>query len=227
MNTRLCKEEFNRIPVWVKIHDVPLYVFYEDGISIIVSHIRKPIMLDSYTSSMYIELWGRSSFAQCLIEVCVDDHFKDTLTIGVPLIKDSGFPIKMARIEYERKPPRCVLCKIFGHVQDQCPKKVIVTPPINDVLKIRASNVGNTSKSSPSHMSSMSKNQPLKASFPTLSSRRSPINEEGGNITMSNSYDALDDDSEEEIENVYDELVNLFNSTKIGASLSTFTVAAC
>ncbi|GJV75158.1 hypothetical protein Tco_1506742 [Tanacetum coccineum] len=91
----------------------------------------------------------------------------------------------------------------------------------------RASNVGNTSKSSPSHMSSMSKNQPLKASFPTLSSRRSPINEEGGNITMSNSYDALDDDSEEEIENVYDELVNLFNSTKIGASLSTFTVAAC
>ncbi|GJR14681.1 hypothetical protein Tco_0797333 [Tanacetum coccineum] len=89
-----------------------------------------------------------------------------------------------------------------------------------------ASNVGNASKSSPSHVSSMSKNQPLQASFPTSSSRRSPIIEEGGNITMSNSYAALDDESEEEIENVYDESAKLFNSTKTCESLSTFTVAA-
>ncbi|GJV03626.1 zinc knuckle CX2CX4HX4C containing protein [Tanacetum coccineum] len=83
MNTRLCKEEFTRIRVWVKIYDVPLQVFSEDGISIIASHIGKPIMLDSYTISMCIESWGRSSFARCLIEVSADDVFKDTLTMGV------------------------------------------------------------------------------------------------------------------------------------------------
>ncbi|GJU75904.1 hypothetical protein Tco_1272974 [Tanacetum coccineum] len=44
------------------------------------------------------------------------------------------------------------------------------------------------------------------------------------NITMSNSYAALDDESEEDVENVYDELTNLFNSTKTGESSSTFTV---
>ncbi|GJV75159.1 hypothetical protein Tco_1506743 [Tanacetum coccineum] len=38
MSTRLCKEEFTRIPVWVKIHDVSLQVFSEDGINIIASH---------------------------------------------------------------------------------------------------------------------------------------------------------------------------------------------
>ncbi|GKA18227.1 hypothetical protein Tco_0698064 [Tanacetum coccineum] len=64
------------------------------------------------------------------------------------------------------------------------------------------------------------------ASFPTSSSRRSLIIEEGGNITMLNSYAALDDESEEVIENVYDELAKLSNSIKIGGTSSTFTVAA-
>ncbi|GJY71954.1 hypothetical protein Tco_0475657 [Tanacetum coccineum] len=99
----------------------------------------------------------------------------------------------MVRIEYEWKPARCDLYKIFGHVHDQCPKKVTVTPPT--------------------------------ACFPTSSSR-SPIIEEDGNITMSNSYAALDDESEEEIENVYEESANLFNSTKTSESSSTFTATA-
>nr|GEW36778.1 ribonuclease H-like domain-containing protein [Tanacetum cinerariifolium] len=49
---------------------------------------------------------------------------------------------------------------------------------------------------------------------------------EAGNITMSNSYAALDDESEEDVKNVYDESANLLNSTKTGESLSTFTVVA-
>ncbi|GJZ69706.1 zinc knuckle CX2CX4HX4C containing protein [Tanacetum coccineum] len=46
------REELTRIPIWVKIHDVPIQVLSEDGLSIIASQIGKPIMLDSYTSSM-------------------------------------------------------------------------------------------------------------------------------------------------------------------------------
>nr|GEW34687.1 zinc knuckle CX2CX4HX4C [Tanacetum cinerariifolium] len=41
-----------------------------------------------------------------------------------------------------------------------------------------------------------------------------------GNITTSNSYSALDDKSEEDVENVYDESANLFPSTNIGGSSS-------
>ncbi|GKF57645.1 hypothetical protein Tco_0171182, partial [Tanacetum coccineum] len=48
--------------------------------------------------------------------------------MSVPLIADEGFSIETIRIEYEWKPPRCDLCKIFGHVYDQYPKKVTVTP---------------------------------------------------------------------------------------------------
>nr|GEW72402.1 zinc knuckle CX2CX4HX4C [Tanacetum cinerariifolium] len=46
-----------------------------------------------------------------------------------------------------------------------------------------------------------------------------------GNITMSNSYSALDDESDEDVENVYDGSANLFQSTKTGGSSSTFTAA--
>ncbi|GJZ90610.1 zinc knuckle CX2CX4HX4C containing protein [Tanacetum coccineum] len=115
MNTRLCKEELTRIPMWVKIHDVPIHVFSEDGLSIIASQIGKPIMLDSYTSTMCTESWGRSSFARCLIEINVDD--------------------------YEWKPSRCDLCKIFGHVLGHCPKKVLI-PPIVDTLIVEKTNNG-------------------------------------------------------------------------------------
>nr|GFB90887.1 hypothetical protein [Tanacetum cinerariifolium] len=79
--------------------------FSEYGLSIIASNICKPIMLDSYTSSMCIESWGRSSFSRCLIEINAKDVLPESLTIGVPLIENTGF-----NIEYEWKPPYCDLC---------------------------------------------------------------------------------------------------------------------
>ncbi|GKD89795.1 hypothetical protein Tco_1365302 [Tanacetum coccineum] len=75
-----------------------------------------------------------------------------------------------------------------------------------------ATNLGNASKSS-----SMLKNQLLKA---TVTSTKE------GNITMSNSYAAFGDKSEEDIENVYDKSANLLHSSKTGGISSTFTATA-
>nr|GEW99978.1 putative reverse transcriptase domain-containing protein [Tanacetum cinerariifolium] len=58
----------------------------------------------------------------------LNDVLKESLTMGVPLVEDEGFLIEMVRTEYEWKLPQCDLFKIFGHVNDQCPKKVMVTP---------------------------------------------------------------------------------------------------
>nr|GEW67938.1 integrase, catalytic region, zinc finger, CCHC-type, peptidase aspartic, catalytic [Tanacetum cinerariifolium] len=79
------------------------------------------------------------------------------------------------------------------------------------VPKKGATNLGNASKSS-----SMLKNQPLKATAPSTKE---------GNITMSNSYAALDDESDEDVKNVYDESANLLHSSNTGGSSSTFTAA--
>ncbi|GJY62492.1 zinc knuckle CX2CX4HX4C containing protein [Tanacetum coccineum] len=128
IDTRLLKEELTRIPIWVKLHDVPIQVFEEDGISLIATFIGKPVMLDSYTSSMCNESWGRSSFARCLTKVNSEADLVDVVTIGIPSLSRDGFTKETIRVEYEWRPPRCDICKIFGHVHDYCPKKVMSHP---------------------------------------------------------------------------------------------------
>ncbi|GJZ49328.1 zinc knuckle CX2CX4HX4C containing protein [Tanacetum coccineum] len=44
MDTRLLKEELTRIPIWVKLHDVPIQVFEEDGISLIATFIEADLV---------------------------------------------------------------------------------------------------------------------------------------------------------------------------------------
>ncbi|GKE98323.1 hypothetical protein Tco_0021674 [Tanacetum coccineum] len=68
---------------------------------------------------------GRSSFARCLIEVNSEADLVDVVTIGIPSLIGDGFTKETIRVKYEWRPPRCDICKIFGH----CPNKV-VSPPI-------------------------------------------------------------------------------------------------
>nr|GFA57251.1 zinc knuckle CX2CX4HX4C [Tanacetum cinerariifolium] len=143
MDTRLLKEELTRIPIWVKLHDVPIKVFEEDDISLIATFIGKPIMLDSYTSSMCNDSWGRSSFAQCLIKVNSEVDLVDVVTVGIPSLTGEGFTKETIRVEYEWRPPKCDICKIFGHVHDHCPNKM-VSPPIVTTLNVVAPTVVRT-----------------------------------------------------------------------------------
>ncbi|GKC58057.1 ribonuclease H-like domain-containing protein, partial [Tanacetum coccineum] len=99
MDTRLLKEELTRIPIWVNLHDVPIQVFKEDGSSLIATFIGKPVDL------------------------------VDVVTLGITSLSGDGFTKETIRIEYEWRPPRCDICKIFGHVHDYFPNKV-VSPPI-------------------------------------------------------------------------------------------------
>ncbi|GJZ39234.1 zinc knuckle CX2CX4HX4C containing protein [Tanacetum coccineum] len=110
-----------------------LKFFKEDGISLIATFIGKPVMLDSYTSSMCNDSWGRSSFARCLIKVNSEADLVDVVTIGIPSLSEDDFTKETIRVEYEWRPPRCDTCKIFGHVHDYFPKKV-VNPRINEIV---------------------------------------------------------------------------------------------
>nr|GEV52449.1 zinc knuckle CX2CX4HX4C [Tanacetum cinerariifolium] len=128
MSTSLLKEELTHISIWVKLHDVPHQVFKEDGISLIATFIGKPIMLDSYTSSMCKDSWGRSYFARCLIEVNSEADLVDSVTIGIPSLTGDDFTKETIRVEYEWRPPRCDECMILCHVYDHCPKKMVIPP---------------------------------------------------------------------------------------------------
>ncbi|GJX97390.1 putative transcription factor AS2-LOB family protein [Tanacetum coccineum] len=55
----LLKEDVGNVPVWVKLHGVPVTAFSENGLSAIATKLDTPIMLDSYTADMCLQSWGR------------------------------------------------------------------------------------------------------------------------------------------------------------------------
>ncbi|XP_071688670.1 uncharacterized protein [Rutidosis leptorrhynchoides] len=96
-NVSLMKEDLTRVSVWVKLHDVPLTGYNEYGLSMIASKIGKPIMLDSYTSTMCVEAWGRPNYARAMIEIrCKVFGHGD-----VHCPKNISIPVAMKRIDSE------------------------------------------------------------------------------------------------------------------------------
>nr|XP_043633156.1 uncharacterized protein LOC122604333 [Erigeron canadensis] len=76
-NAELKKEDIKSLSVWIKIHNVPMIAYTDDGLSLLATKLGSPKQLDSYTSNMCIESWGRSSYARALIEISAEKDFKE------------------------------------------------------------------------------------------------------------------------------------------------------
>nr|GEW18077.1 hypothetical protein [Tanacetum cinerariifolium] len=85
-NENLLKEDVSTVPVWVKLYGVPVTAFSEDGLSAIATKLGTPLMLDSYTSDMCMQSWGRSSYARVLIKLRADVELKDNIIMAMPKI---------------------------------------------------------------------------------------------------------------------------------------------
>nr|GEY19773.1 hypothetical protein [Tanacetum cinerariifolium] len=79
-------------------------------------------MLDSYTFDMYMQSWGRSSYARIMIELRADVELKDNIVMVMPKITREGHYTCNVRLEYEWKPPRCSSCKVFEYIHEECLK---------------------------------------------------------------------------------------------------------
>ncbi|GKB47533.1 zinc knuckle CX2CX4HX4C containing protein [Tanacetum coccineum] len=202
MDTRLLKEELTRIPIWVKLHDVSIQVFEEDGISLIATFIGKPVMLDSYTSSMCNDSWGRSSFARCLIEVNSEADLVDVVTIGIPSLSEDDFTKETIH---------------------WLATSNVVTPnaeKTNDGFQTVGKKKKRKGKSKSTNGGQFT--------GPSVKHNTIGNSSKKDNLSMSNSFSALneeEEEDEEDVENVYDESANLIQNTKAGGS-SSFTDAA-
>ncbi|GJY68020.1 reverse transcriptase domain-containing protein [Tanacetum coccineum] len=134
----LKKGEVTKVPVWVKLYNVPVLAYSEDGLSLIATQIGKPIMLDAFTSSMCVESWGRISFARALIEISASSVLKKEVIMAVPEEEGDGYIKEVVRVEYEWKPPHCVDCQSFGHETNLCPKRVREELPKNSARDTKA-----------------------------------------------------------------------------------------
>ncbi|XP_021980225.1 uncharacterized protein LOC110876361 [Helianthus annuus] len=121
--TKLEKKEVKKVQIWVKIHEVPLAAYTEDGLSLIAITIGEPKMLDSFTTSMCMDSWGRTSYARALIEISADKEPREEITMAIPEPEGEGFIKETMYLEYEWNPYRCATCCVFGHSNEMCPKQ--------------------------------------------------------------------------------------------------------
>ncbi|GJV07455.1 zinc knuckle CX2CX4HX4C containing protein [Tanacetum coccineum] len=231
MDTRLLKEELTRIPIWVKLHDVPIQIFEEDGI------IGKHVMLDSYTSSMCNDSWGRSSFARCLIEVNSKAGLVDVVTIGNPSLSEDDFTKETIRV---LSPPIVATSNVVTPNAEKT-NDGFQTVGKKKKRKGKSKSTNGNQFTGPSVKQNVRYDPKVSTSAPKkgttyvgYTSQSTPMLKTTGNsskkdnLSMSNSFSALneeEEEDEEDVENVYDESANLIQNTKAGGS-SSFTAAA-
>ncbi|GKG49780.1 hypothetical protein Tco_0518554, partial [Tanacetum coccineum] len=72
-----------------------------DGLSVISTKLVTPLMLDSYTSDMFMQ------YARAMIKLRADVELKDNIVAAMPKITGEGYYTCNIRVECEWKPLRC------------------------------------------------------------------------------------------------------------------------
>ncbi|XP_035840395.1 uncharacterized protein LOC118487563 [Helianthus annuus] len=195
-SVKMEKEDIRVVPVWVKMHDVPLAAFTEDGLSLVASKIGVPKMLDLYTATMCAESWGRSSYARALLEVQAETDLKRSVTVAIPSL-DGGGHSKVEVIDYDWEPLRCSSCCVFGHEDSSCPKNPQVVSSGDSGKKSDDFQVVGAKKKKATNQGIHMKNQKPKLVYrpvvnpkPNSSLRKLTNNQ----VATSNPFDILKDD---------------------------------
>ncbi|GJW31882.1 zinc knuckle CX2CX4HX4C containing protein [Tanacetum coccineum] len=127
-NTLLKKEKVSNVPLWVKMHNVPIVAYSKVGLHLISAKVGRLMRLDAHTNFICLNSWGRSDYARALVEVSADKPLVDSVDIDIPREDGKGYTTVNVRIEFEWQPPRCGTCKIFDHLESVCPMKRVAGP---------------------------------------------------------------------------------------------------
>lgn len=100
-------EDYNIVPTWVQLHNLPLQCWNTRAISIIASKLGKPFCVDKITLKR-----KRISYARVLIEI-------DT-SVNLIEVFEVKFLFGLAYshyVHYENLPKFCNHCYMFGHLR--------------------------------------------------------------------------------------------------------------
>ncbi|GJZ74268.1 RNA-directed DNA polymerase, eukaryota, reverse transcriptase zinc-binding domain protein [Tanacetum coccineum] len=91
--TDFVKESPCKIPVWIRLLNVPLEAWNVNGISAISSRLGRPIKIDQITAKMCKEGSGRLGFARVLVEINAEKPFLGQNSQAIR--KDSANPVNV------------------------------------------------------------------------------------------------------------------------------------
>ncbi|GJY81936.1 RNA-directed DNA polymerase, eukaryota, reverse transcriptase zinc-binding domain protein [Tanacetum coccineum] len=122
INMYLDKREPEKIPLWIKMCNVPLEAWTVNGISALASRVGKPLVMDNVTASMCKVGVGRIGFARVLVEV----DAKKALSSEIEMVYKNSLKEVVCKnsviVCYDWKPPVCSTCCVFGHTLLRCGK---------------------------------------------------------------------------------------------------------
>ncbi|GKD42948.1 zinc knuckle CX2CX4HX4C containing protein [Tanacetum coccineum] len=127
-NTLLKKDKVTHVPLWVKMHNVPIVAYSKVGLELISAKVGSLMRLDAHTNFICLNSWGRSDYARALMEMSADKPLVDSVDIDIPRDDGNGYTTANIWIEFEWQPPRCGTCKIFDHLESVCPMKRVAGP---------------------------------------------------------------------------------------------------
>lgn len=110
----------SKIPIWIKLFNVPLEAWTNKGISALSSRLGKPILMDSMTASMCQKGMGRIGFARVLVEIDAKKGFQDKIEVQYIDKLNNIVRTKFVNVEYTWKPAVCCHCSVFGHMSSRC-----------------------------------------------------------------------------------------------------------
>ncbi|GJW84489.1 RNA-directed DNA polymerase, eukaryota, reverse transcriptase zinc-binding domain protein [Tanacetum coccineum] len=118
------KAEHCKLPVWVRMTEVPLEAWSTDGISALASSLGIPLIMDAMTASMCHSGMGRTDFARVLIEMDANKEFKSVIEVQYRDSENKIKGTKKVKVSYDWKPAACSHCKVFGHDYAGCSKRI-------------------------------------------------------------------------------------------------------
>ncbi|KAL0923408.1 hypothetical protein M5K25_007464 [Dendrobium thyrsiflorum] len=113
------RENLISVPIWIKIHDLPLACWNLEGISRIASKVGIPLAADSLT-----EQKSRLTFARVCVQVDCDATYPEEILVSL------DGDIARLKVQYELWPFPCEHCKSLVHASSFCPTKP--NPPASD-----------------------------------------------------------------------------------------------
>ncbi|GAV61624.1 DUF4283 domain-containing protein, partial [Cephalotus follicularis] len=101
---------FTKIPVWVRLMNIPMEYLTPRGHSHLASVLGNPLHMDPATEAKQM-----ISFARICVEMTADKAFPDVIKT-----KRLSGEIGEVKVEYCWKPPVCERCKVFNHNSKAC-----------------------------------------------------------------------------------------------------------
>ncbi|CAI9261358.1 unnamed protein product [Lactuca saligna] len=132
------KDQHDKVPVWVKIYNVPLEYWNGTGPSHIAWEIGKPLDVDAHTAKMCQEHWGRPAFMRILIEMSAAKEWLKEVQVYSSDLTTGERILSKCKVEYAWNPSKCSHCKVYGHKDNTC--GILLAKEVKDIANSESEN---------------------------------------------------------------------------------------